>query len=65
MAPESFDQTSPSPHGEHQQQALWPWLLLPLAVLALFFLLYQIRHAPLPEPPAAASADPADSPDAP
>ena len=27
-------------------QAMWPWLLLPLVALTLFFALHRVKHAP-------------------
>jgi hypothetical protein len=37
---------SPSGLSPAQQQAVWPWLLLPLIALALFFALRSVKQAP-------------------
>jgi hypothetical protein len=50
-----------------RRTALWPWLLMPLAALAIFLTLERMRHAPLPHPPgggiAAGAAAPGDASD--
>jgi hypothetical protein len=33
-----------------RRTALWPWLLMPLAALAIFLTLERMRHAPTPHP---------------
>jgi hypothetical protein len=48
-----------------RRTALWPWLLMPLAALAIFLTLERMK-APLPHPPggvAAGAAAPSDSSD--
>ena len=30
-----------------RRPAVWPWVLMPLAALAMFVLLYSVRHAAL------------------
>lgn len=49
-----------------RRTALWPWLLMPLAALAIFLTLERMRHTPLPHPPggvAAGAAAPGDTSD--
>jgi hypothetical protein len=49
-----------------RRTALWPWLLMPLAALAIFLTLERMRHAPLSHPPggvAAGAAAPDDTSD--
>ncbi len=31
--------------AEHRRPAVWPWVLMPLAALALFFALRTVRHS--------------------
>ncbi len=33
------------PAAEHRRPAVWPWVLMPLAALALFFALRTVRHS--------------------
>ena len=33
-------------HAAERSQAVWPWLLLPLVMLALFFALRTVKQAP-------------------
>jgi len=49
-----------------RRPAVWPWLLMPLAALALFLVLRSVRHATATEQGAAVSgvAAPDDSGDA-
>jgi hypothetical protein len=47
-----------------RRTALWPWLLMPLAALAIFLTLERMRHAPLPHPPGGVAAGAAASSDA-
>ena len=42
MSIDSHDPSGFSP----AQQAVWPWLLLPLVALALFFALRSVKQAP-------------------
>jgi hypothetical protein len=39
------NETSLPPPGEAKRSPLWPWLLMPLAALALFVTLSRVRHA--------------------
>ena len=39
------NETSLPPPVEAKRSALWPWLLMPLAALALFVTLSRVRHA--------------------
>jgi hypothetical protein len=39
------NETSLPPPVETKRSALWPWLLMPLAALALFVTLSRVRHA--------------------
>jgi hypothetical protein len=34
------------PRPPERLPAVWPWLLIPLAALALFFILRTLRHGP-------------------
>ena len=47
-----------------RRTALWPWLLMPLAALAIFLTLERMRHTPLPHPPGGVAAGAAASSDA-
>jgi hypothetical protein len=42
----SGDSSGLSAAGTAQRQAVWPWLLLPLVALALFFALRSVKQAP-------------------
>jgi hypothetical protein len=59
MTPEPIGGGAPP----ERRQAVWPWLLMPLAVLAIFFALLRLREtAPVPEaPPANVASDPVSS----
>jgi hypothetical protein len=51
MSPDPADQSAPP----ERRQAVWPWLLVPLVALAMYFALRSARTAttaPEPEPPA-------------
>jgi len=42
----SSDPSHPSAHGTAERpQAMWPWLLLPLVALTLFFALHRVKQA--------------------
>ena len=60
MAPEPSDTSTTRVIGE-RRQALWPWLLMPLVALLLFFALYRVRHAPPPASRDVPSMSPAPS----
>jgi hypothetical protein len=53
--PDQSSSASPANHG----QAVWPWLLLPLVALTLYYVLYTVKNSPhdLPAHHAEASAD--------
>jgi hypothetical protein len=42
MSQESLRATHP---GTDRRPAIWPWVLMPLAALAMFLLLHSVRHA--------------------
>jgi hypothetical protein len=44
-----------------RRQAVWPWLLVPLVTLVIFFALRSFREAPSPELPATMSSESAAS----
>jgi hypothetical protein len=47
-----------------RRPAVWPWVLMPLAALAMFVLLYSVRHAALRgAAPGASASAPDDSGD--
>ena len=43
----SSDPSHSTATGTHERpQAMWPWLLLPLVALTLFFALHRVKQAP-------------------
>jgi len=50
--------------ASERRPAVWPWLIMPLIVLLVFWLLYRVQHpptptaAPLPAAPAAPQSPP-------
>ena len=41
----------PTSHdGNERRPAIWPWLLMPLVVLILFVILYNVRQPPADRP---------------
>jgi hypothetical protein len=58
---------SNSHDGNERRPAVWPWLLMPLVVLILFFILYNVRQTPTNRPAGAdvhaTSSDSSDSSD--
>jgi len=60
MTPESTHSTAAAVPTDRRPQAVWPWLLLPLVALTLFFLLKTAKEeSPSPVSPhhAVSSAD--------
>lgn len=49
MATDSQHATPPS---TERRQAVWPWLLMPVVVLVVFFILWKIRDGTTVAPPA-------------
>lgn len=49
MSPDPTDQGA----SPERRQAVWPWILVPLVALAMYFALRTARTAAAPEPPAA------------
>ena len=66
MSPDPSDSTATG--TAERPQAMWPWLLLPLVALTLFFALHRVRTAPAhhavhsEESAAAASSEAGESP---
>jgi hypothetical protein len=61
-------QTKPMDHAHSQperRQAVWPWLLMPLVTLALFFALQNARERTWAKPHGVTAAQPAQSSAAP
>jgi hypothetical protein len=54
MAPAPDDAGTHKP--AERQPAVWPWLLIPLAALALFFVLSKVREESLAPPPGGVAA---------
>lgn len=48
MAADPIESTVPA----ERRPAVWPWILMPLVALAMFYALFRLReaNAPLPEP---------------
>jgi len=44
----------PLPHTSDRRPAMWPWLLMPIAALALYVILYSVRQG---APPSQAESD--------
>ena len=46
------EHSNPSlPHTSDRRPAMWPWLLMPIAALTLYILLYSVRQTAPPNPP--------------
>jgi hypothetical protein len=48
--------------ASERRSAVWPWLIMPLIVLLLFYALHRVQHPP---PPRVAPADAAPAPGSP
>jgi hypothetical protein len=49
--------------GSDRRPAVWPWLVMPLIVLLVFYALHRVQHAPPARvPPADAAPDAFGSP---
>ena len=62
------EHSNPSiPHAPDRRPAMWPWLLMPIAALTLYVVLYSVRQSAPPSPtdssppPAEASAPAPDT----
>jgi hypothetical protein len=56
----SADPLTSTPGGSAERRpAVWPWLLLPLLTLALFFALRAAKPDPQPASPSGVAAEPA------
>ena len=58
----------PTSHEANERRpAIWPWVLMPLVVLILFVILYNVRQLPANRPAGAdthaTSSDTGDTPD--
>lgn len=55
-----FAQSTKSPSGpgsrRDRRPAVWPWLVMPLVVLVVFYFLYHLRQSPQPAPSVAEPA---------
>jgi hypothetical protein len=45
-----------------RRPALWPYLVMPLIVLLIYWALYRVQHRPPPDAPAAATEPAAGTP---
>jgi hypothetical protein len=51
------------PRGPRQRRpAVWPWLVMPLIVLVVFYALFRVHHRPGPQPAPPAAAGPSGTP---
>jgi hypothetical protein len=57
MSPDPAHQGAPP----ERRQAVWPWILVPLVALAMYFALRSARTATAPEPEPPAVEQPASS----
>jgi hypothetical protein len=57
-----MDASVPRQMKPARRPALWPYLVMPLIVLLIYWALYRVQHRPPPDAPAAATEPAAGTP---